>query len=175
MRGSTTRTLDADVACPRPYPLPGVPGRARRARARDTQHSEFPYNPARCDTMAKKERNDFLDRLVYLALRVVNMAVHSWGIGVASELAKFVGIADVRGRQEAPRPRDGQPPPQLPRHAASAQLRRMARRSMQQLFMLGVEVLFTTRLIRLDTFAATSSSANFREVARPAAASATRA
>ena len=41
--------------------------------------------------MSKKPRNDLVDRLVYLALRVVNMAVHSWGIGVASELAKFVG------------------------------------------------------------------------------------
>src|SRR5688572_22618643 len=55
------------------------------------------YRPARVSVqsrplkMGKKERNDFLDRLVYLALRVVNMAVHSWGIGVASALAKFVG------------------------------------------------------------------------------------
>ena len=43
--------------------------------------------------MAAKQRNDLLDRLVYLALRVVSMAVHSWGVGVAMELAKAVGTA----------------------------------------------------------------------------------
>ena len=35
--------------------------------------------------------NDFLDRLVYLALRIVSMAVHSWGVDVSLELAKGVG------------------------------------------------------------------------------------
>src|SRR5688500_13517648 len=101
--------------------------------------------------MAKKARNDFLDRLVYLALRVVSMAVHSWGIGVASELAKFVGAAmyalDKKHRDRAMgnlrRSFPDMPEPQL---------RRMAKRSMQALCLLAIEVLFTTRLIRIDTF-----------------------
>src|SRR5688500_17258273 len=101
--------------------------------------------------MAKKARNDFLDRLVYLALRVVSMAVHSWGIGVASELAKFVGAAmyalDKKHRDRAMgnlrRSFPDMPEPQL---------RRMAKRSMQALCLLAIEVLFTTRLIRVDTF-----------------------
>src|SRR6187455_1343111 len=101
--------------------------------------------------MAKKPRSDFLDRLVYLALRVVNMAVHSWGIGVASELAKFVGATmfaiDKKHRDRAM----GNLRRSFP-DAPERQLRRLALRSMQALCLLGIEVLFTTRLIRIDTF-----------------------
>src|SRR5688500_552863 len=101
--------------------------------------------------MAKKARNDFLDRLVYLALRVVSMAVHSWGIGVASELAKFVGAAmyalDKKHRDRA-MGNLRRSFPEMPER----QLRRMAKRSMQALCLLAIEVLFTTRLIRIDTF-----------------------
>ena len=152
---------------PLPCPLPGVPGRGSKAvratagaalcgAARpSTPAGEFPYNPAvrrkRTGGMAKKDRNDLLDRLVYLALRVVNMAVHSWGIGVASELAKFVGAVmfaiDKRHRDRAM----GNLRRSFP-DAPERQLRRLARRSMQALCLLGIEVLFTTRLIRIDTF-----------------------
>ena len=101
--------------------------------------------------MGKKERNDLLDRLVHLALRVVNMAVHSWGVGVASELAKFVGsvmyAVDKKHRDRA----IGNLRRSFPA-MSEAQLHRMAKRSMQALCLLAIEVLFTTRLIRVDTF-----------------------
>jgi KDO2-lipid IV(A) lauroyltransferase len=101
--------------------------------------------------MAKKPRNDFVDRLVYLALRVVNMGVHSWGIGVASELAKFVGSVmyalDKKHRDRA-MGNLRRSFPEMP----EPQLARMAKRSMQALCLLAIEVLFTTRLIRIDTF-----------------------
>ena len=101
--------------------------------------------------MAKKERNDFLDRLVYYALRVVSMAVHSWGIGVASELARAVGSvmwALDRKHRERAMGNLRRSFPDMP----EAQLRRTAHRSMQALCLLAIEVLFTTRLIRVDTF-----------------------
>ena len=101
--------------------------------------------------MAAKARNDLLDRLVYLALRVVSMAVHSWGVGVALELAKAVGTAmyvlDARHRARAM----GNLRRSFP-EMSERTLRKMAHRSMQALCMLGIEVLFTTRLIRVDTF-----------------------
>ncbi|MEA2735325.1 MAG: Kdo2-lipid lauroyltransferase/acyltransferase [Humisphaera sp.] len=121
----------------------------------DVRRGEFPYNPparrAARARMAKKQRNDFLDRLVYLALRVVNMAAHSWGIRVASELAKFAGAMmfaiDKKHRDRAM----GNLRRSFP-DAPERQLRRLARRSMQALCLLAIEVLFTTRLIRIDTF-----------------------
>jgi len=98
-----------------------------------------------------KERNDFLDRLVFIALRVVSMAVHSWGVGVALELAKAVGTfmfwVDRRHRERAM----GNLRRSFP-EMSERMLRRTAHRSMQALCMLGIEVLFTTRLIRIDTF-----------------------
>jgi len=45
-----------------------------------------------------------------------------------------------------------------------AQRREMARRSMQQLFMLFVEVLFTTRLVRIDTFRRYVELTDFQQV-----------
>jgi KDO2-lipid IV(A) lauroyltransferase len=101
--------------------------------------------------MSKKPRNDLVDRLVHLALRIVNMAAHSWGVGVASELAKFVGAVmfalDKRHRDRGM----GNLRRSFP-DTPDRQLRRLARRSMQALCLLAIEVLFTTRLIRIDTF-----------------------
>ena len=52
-----------------------------------------------------KPRNDLLDRLVYVALRVVSMAVHSWGPAVSLNLAKAAGSGlyhiDARHRKRA--------------------------------------------------------------------------
>ena len=45
-----------------------------------------------------------------------------------------------------------------------AQLEKMARRSMQQLVMLFIEVLFTTRLIHIDTWADYCELSNFKQV-----------
>ncbi|HYO08398.1 MAG TPA: lysophospholipid acyltransferase family protein [Tepidisphaeraceae bacterium] len=102
--------------------------------------------------MADKARNDLLDRLVYLALRVVSMAVHSWGPDVSLGLAKIVGsvmyAVDKKHRDRA-LGNLARSFPDMP----EAKRRAMARRSVQALCMLGVEVLLTTRLIRPDTFA----------------------
>jgi KDO2-lipid IV(A) lauroyltransferase len=97
-------------------------------------------------------RNDLLDRLVYLGLRVVSMAVHSWGIDASLEIAKAIGtgmyLIDKKHRDRA-LGNLRRSFPEMP----EKNRRVMARRSMQALVMLAVEVLFTTRLIRIDTFA----------------------
>src|SRR5215212_5937577 len=99
-----------------------------------------------------KPRNDLLDRLVYLALRVVSMAVHSWGVGVSLELAKAVGSGlfyiDKKHRDRAM----GNLRRSFP-DKSERQIRRLAHESMQHMCMLGIEVLFTTRLIRIDNWA----------------------
>jgi KDO2-lipid IV(A) lauroyltransferase len=98
-----------------------------------------------------KERNDLLDRIAYVALRVVAMALHSWGIGVSMELAKSIGsimyAVDKKHRDRAMGNLRRSFPEMTDRQRAV-----LARRSMQAFWMLAVEVLFTTRLIRIDTF-----------------------
>jgi KDO2-lipid IV(A) lauroyltransferase len=94
------------------------------------------------------------------------MALHSWGIGVATELAKFVGsvmyAVDKKHRDRA-LGNLRRSFPEMP----EAQRRVMARRSMQALCLLGVEVLFTTRLIRIDSFHKyIEVSDNFRDAVR---------
>lgn len=99
-----------------------------------------------------KARSDLLDRLVYIALRVVSMAVHSWGVNISLELAKGVGsimyAVDKKHRDRAM----GNLRRSFP-DMSERERRIMAKRSMQALCMLAVEVLFTTRMIRIDTFA----------------------
>jgi KDO2-lipid IV(A) lauroyltransferase len=101
--------------------------------------------------MADKARNDLLDRLVYLALRVVASGVHSYGPTVSLALARIVGTVmyaiDKRHRDRA----IGNLKRSFPQ-MSDAKVRRMARRSVEALCMLGVEVMITTRVIRVDTF-----------------------
>ncbi len=96
-------------------------------------------------------RNDLLDRITYAALRVVSMAVHSWGIDASLFLARMVGrimyIVDKRHRDRAM----GNLGFCFP-NMSLATRRVVARRSMEALCMLAVDVFFTTRLIRVDTF-----------------------
>lgn len=107
-----------------------------------------------------KPRSDFLDRLVYLALRVVSMAVHSWGVGVSLNLARSVGtflyLVDKKHRDRA-MANLRRSFPERP----EKELRKIAHESMQHMCMLGVEVLFTTRLIRVDTWASHVELSNF--------------
>lgn len=99
-----------------------------------------------------RPRNDLIDRLQYVGLRLVHMCMHCWAVEGNLAVAKFLGDAmyliDKRHRKRAlhnlSRSFPGMP---------LKQQEEMARRSMQQLFMLFVEVLFTTRLVRIDTFA----------------------
>lgn len=98
-----------------------------------------------------KPRNDLIDRLQYLALRVVSMMFHCWPVNANLRTAKFMG--DVmyrldrkhRARAMANLRRSF---PDLP----EKQLQLYARRSMQELFMFFIETLFTPRLIRIDTW-----------------------
>jgi len=99
-----------------------------------------------------KPRNDFIDRLQYAGLRIVTMCLHCWPVELCLDVAKVLGnimyIVDRRHRKRAM----GNLRRSFP-HKPDAELRTLARRSMQQLFMLFVETLFTTRLIRIDTVA----------------------
>ena len=99
----------------------------------------------------KKERSDFVDRLVYFALRFVSMVMHCSPVNSNLRTAKAIGDLLYRFDRKH-------------RERALANLRRsfplmsereregLARRSMQEIPMLGVEVLFTTRLVRIDTW-----------------------
>src|SRR5688572_28752475 len=115
--------------------------------------------------MAKKPRNDFVDWLQYVGLRLVSAALHCWPVDANLRTAKSLGnlmyAVDRRHRERAlgnlQRSFPDMPEPQR---------EEMARRSMQQLFMLFVELLFTTRLVRIDTFADYVELDNFRDTLR---------
>ena len=119
-----------------------------RILTRDAWPAEpYPYNP---HAMAA-ERNDLLDRLLYIALRVAYMALHSWGMRVGHSLACLVGdimfIIDKKHRDRAM----GNLAFSFP-EMSERRRREVTRKSMRALCMLGVEVMFTTRILRLDTF-----------------------
>jgi KDO2-lipid IV(A) lauroyltransferase len=112
---------------------------------------------------AKKPRNDLVDRLQYVALRVVSMILHSFPVDANLQTAKLIGTVmhrlDRRHRERALA--------NLRRSFPEMSERRrqhLAERSMQDLVMLAVEVLFTTRLIHIDTWAKYVELDNFREV-----------
>jgi KDO2-lipid IV(A) lauroyltransferase len=110
----------------------------------------------------RKERNDLADRLQYVALRVVAMMLLCWPVGWVLGAAEFLGdfmyAVDVKHRKRA-----------LANLAfcfpelSLKERKRIARESMRQLFLLFVEVLFTTRLVRIDTWAKVAELDNFRE------------
>jgi KDO2-lipid IV(A) lauroyltransferase len=115
--------------------------------------------------MAKKPRRELIDRLQYVGLRLVSTALHCFPVDTnlrtAKSLGNFMYAVDRRHRERAlgnlRRSFPDMPQPQR---------ERLARRSMQQLVMLFVEVLFTTRLVRIDTFADYVELENFRDVLR---------
>jgi KDO2-lipid IV(A) lauroyltransferase len=98
-----------------------------------------------------KELNDVFDRLVYLALRVASMLMHSWPVAlnlrVAQAIGNFMYAVDRKHRERA-LGNLRRSFPDMPQRRRE----RMARRSMQQLVMLGVDVIFTTRLVHIDTW-----------------------
>ena len=97
-----------------------------------------------------KPRNDFIDRLQYVGLRLVTMSLHCWPVELNLQVAKLIGdvmyAIDKRHRDRA-LGNLRRSFPDMP----EKQRQQMARRSMQQLFMLFIEVLFTTRLVHLET------------------------
>ncbi|CAN5514828.1 lysophospholipid acyltransferase family protein [soil metagenome] len=112
-----------------------------------------------------KPRNDLLDRLQYIALRLVSMWMHIWPIELnlafARVLGDFMYLFDKRHRDRA-MGNLRRSFPEMP----EKQRQEMARQSMHQLLMLFVEVLFTTRLVRIDTIAKVIELDNFAEVLR---------
>src|SRR6476659_7283802 len=96
----------------------------------------------------KKERNDLIDRLQYVGLRLVNMALHCFpveaNLGTAKLLGDIMYLVDRRHRRRALANLLRSFP-----EITDRQRERLARQSMQQLFTFFVEVLFTTRLIHL--------------------------
>jgi KDO2-lipid IV(A) lauroyltransferase len=99
-----------------------------------------------------KPRNDILDRLTYRALRLVVSAMQCWPVELNLALARR--FADlyfrlVRRHRERAVGNIRRSFPEL----SPAQHERLARESIRQLFCLGVEVMFTTRLITIDTVA----------------------
>jgi KDO2-lipid IV(A) lauroyltransferase len=109
-----------------------------------------------------KERNDFVDRLVYVALRVVSMFMHSWpvelNLAIAKHIGNFMYAVDKKHRDRA-LGNLRRSFPDMP----EAERQVMARRSMQQLVMLGVDVIFTTRLVHIDTWSKYVRLANFHD------------
>jgi KDO2-lipid IV(A) lauroyltransferase len=109
-----------------------------------------------------KERNDLLDRLIYLALRITSMAMHWFPVNVNLKTARLIGLVwnhfdrTHRARAVANLQRS------FP-HFSEAQCQSLARRSVQNMIMLGVEVLHTTRLIRIDTWRNYVELENFQE------------
>jgi len=99
----------------------------------------------------KKPRNALLDRAQYVALRVVSAGLHSWPIDLNLQIAKFIGGLWFRfGRKHRERATGNirRSFPEKSEHDIAT----LAEQSMQHLIMFAVEMLFTTRLIRIDTW-----------------------
>jgi KDO2-lipid IV(A) lauroyltransferase len=98
-----------------------------------------------------KPRNDLLDRLAYLGLRITSMAMHWFPVDLNLRTARLIGAVwghfDRRHRARAIANLKNSFP-----DFTDEQCENLARQSFQQMFMLGVEVLHTTRLVRIDTW-----------------------
>jgi len=109
-----------------------------------------------------KARIDLIDRLQYLAVRIVAMLMQCWPVNTNLRTAKLLGDLLYRFDRKH-------------RERALANLKRsfpeisdkerqlLARRSMQELFMFFVEMLYTTRLIKIDSWARYIQLENFEK------------
>lgn len=113
--------------------------------------------------MAAKKRNDLLDRLLYAAIRSLSALLHcfpiSWNLWMIRCLGTFVYTVDKKHRNRILQNLKHSFP-DMP----EAQARTMARQSMGHLGMLAIEVLFTTQLIRLETWRNHVELENFQPV-----------
>ena len=106
---------------------------------------------------------DLRDRAIYVAARLVSVAIHAVPVNVDLEIAKLIGsIVYAVDRKH----RDRALANLRPSYPALSERARhqLARQSMQQMIMLFIEVLLTTRLIRFDTWTRYVELDNFREV-----------
>ena len=99
----------------------------------------------------KKPRRAIIDLLQYFALRSVEMTLHTFPIDANLRFCKLIGdfffFFDKRHRERALHNLRRAFPEETEKWR-----RHIARRSMQHLFMLGAEILATTRVIHVDTF-----------------------
>jgi len=109
-----------------------------------------------------KLRNDRVDWIQYMALRIVHMMMHCWPVQWNLRLAQYMGDAlyyiDARHRKRA----IGNITRSFPTYS-QRRVRRLARESMRQTIMLFIEVLFTTRLVRIETFTKHVRLGNFTQ------------
>jgi Kdo2-lipid IVA lauroyltransferase/acyltransferase len=110
-----------------------------------------------------RPRSPFIDYLQYVGLRVVSMLLHCWPVNLNLQTARLLGDLifrlDRKHRQRAIfNITRGFP------ELTAAQVEALARRSMQNLIMFFVEVLFVTRLLRIDTWNRYVRLVNFRPV-----------
>jgi KDO2-lipid IV(A) lauroyltransferase len=98
-----------------------------------------------------KPRNDLFDRLVYLGLRVTSMAMHWFPVDLNLRTARLIGAVwnycDRKHRARAIANIQRSFP-----DFTESQCGAIAKKSVQHMFMLGAEVLHTTRLVRIDTW-----------------------
>lgn len=117
----------------------------------------------RIGTRVQPIARDLFDRALYVAARLVSVAMHAFPVNVNLQTAKLLGsglyLIDRRHRERALANLRRSFP-----ELSEKQREKLARRSMQQMVMLFVEVLFTTRLIRLDTWTRYVELENFRDV-----------
>jgi len=110
-----------------------------------------------------KPRNVWVDRLQYLGLRLASMAMHSFPIEANLRMARVLGSLVYRIDRKHRERSLGNLRRSFP-ELSERHREKLARDSVQQLLMLFVEVLFTTRLIRIDTWAQYVELENFAEV-----------
>jgi Kdo2-lipid IVA lauroyltransferase/acyltransferase len=109
-----------------------------------------------------KPRNDFLDRLVVLAIKFVAMMMYCWPPAVSLWLAGSAGsVYYFCVKRHRDRALDNL------RHSypewSERKRRRVAHESVRQMFMLGIEFIFTPRLVTLQTYPRYVQLENFRE------------
>jgi KDO2-lipid IV(A) lauroyltransferase len=98
-----------------------------------------------------KPRSDFFNRLAYVGMRLTSMLVHWWPVDLDLQIARGLGgiwyRLDGKHRRRALANLHRSFP-----QFTETQCEQFARQGFQQMFMLGVEMLFTTRLIQIDTW-----------------------
>jgi Kdo2-lipid IVA lauroyltransferase/acyltransferase len=108
-----------------------------------------------------KPRNDLVDRLIYIAYRILALLVYWFkpqtGLRIARIFATVWNLIDREHRSRA-EANLRQSFPELTKSQCAA----LARQSLQNLFMLAVEAAHTTRRIRIDTFENYVTLENFK-------------
>lgn len=110
----------------------------------------------------KKKRNRTLDWIQYAGLRLAAMFMHCFPVEANMKVAALIGdamFAIDRKHRDRALGNLRRSFPDMPEDVR----REMARRSMRQLFMLFVEILFTTRLIHLENWPSFVQMDNFGE------------